>query len=68
MINLFKKIQKGGPRGTILHYIKNNQIVKNNSLMLMDAGCQYRDYSSDVNFILNNSSLNSLLNKYLPVR
>ena len=53
-INLFKKLQKGGPRGTILHYIKNNQIVQNDSLLLMDAGCQYRDYSSDVNFILNN--------------
>ncbi len=30
----------------------------------MDAGCQYRDYSSDVNFILNDF-LNDLLIKYL---
>ena len=38
----------GGDRATILHYIRNNQIVSNGSLLLMDAGCQYRDYASDI--------------------
>lgn len=38
----------GGPRATVLHYIRNNQIISNNSLLLMDAGCQYRDYASDI--------------------
>ncbi len=38
----------GGPRATSLHYIRNNQIVEPNSLLLMDAGCQYRDYASDI--------------------
>jgi Xaa-Pro aminopeptidase len=38
----------GGQRATTLHYIRNNQIVKQDSMVLMDAGCQYRDYSSDI--------------------
>jgi Xaa-Pro aminopeptidase len=38
----------GGSRATTLHYIRNNQIIKNDSLVLMDAGCQYRDYVSDI--------------------
>ena len=38
----------GGPRATVLHYIRNNQIIQNDSMVLMDAGCQYRDYSSDI--------------------
>lgn len=38
----------GGPRATVLHYIRNNQIVTNDSLLLMDAGCQYREYASDI--------------------
>ena len=38
----------GGSRATILHYIRNNQIIENNSLVLMDAGCEYRDYASDI--------------------
>jgi Xaa-Pro aminopeptidase len=28
----------GGNRATTLHYIRNNQIIENNSLVLMDAG------------------------------
>ena len=38
----------GGPRATVLHYIRNDQIVNHDRLVLMDAGCQYRDYSSDI--------------------
>lgn len=38
----------GGPRATILHYIRNDQLVMNNRLLLMDAGCQYNDYVSDI--------------------
>ena len=38
----------GGPRATTLHYIRNNQIVQPDNLLLMDAGCQFRDYSSDI--------------------
>ena len=35
----------GGPRATVLHYIRNNQIIKNDQMVLMDAGCQYNDYA-----------------------
>jgi Xaa-Pro aminopeptidase len=38
----------GGPRATVLHYIRNDQLVMHNRLVLMDAGCQYRDYASDI--------------------
>jgi Xaa-Pro aminopeptidase len=38
----------GGPRATVLHYIRNDQLIMNNRLVLMDAGCQYRDYCSDI--------------------
>lgn len=38
----------GGARATTLHYIRNNQIVNNNSMLLMDAGCEYREYASDI--------------------
>lgn len=38
----------GGPRANILHYIRNDQLIQNDRLVLMDAGCQYREYSSDI--------------------
>jgi Xaa-Pro aminopeptidase len=38
----------GGNRATSLHYIKNNQLVQPDSLILMDAGCYFNDYSSDI--------------------
>lgn len=38
----------GGNRATTLHYIRNNQLVGNNQLLLMDAGCEYRHYASDI--------------------
>lgn len=38
----------GGSRATSLHYIRNNQIVRNDELILMDAGCQLNDYASDI--------------------
>lgn len=38
----------GGSRATSLHYIRNNQLIKPESLLLMDAGCQLNDYASDI--------------------
>ncbi|RMZ94476.1 Xaa-Pro aminopeptidase [Brachionus plicatilis] len=38
----------GGSRATTLHYIRNNQIIKNGELVLMDAGCQFNEYVSDI--------------------
>jgi Xaa-Pro aminopeptidase len=32
----------------ILHYVTNNKMIKNNSVVLIDAGCEYQYYASDV--------------------
>ncbi|XP_022108080.1 probable Xaa-Pro aminopeptidase 3 isoform X1 [Acanthaster planci] len=38
----------GGNRANTLHYISNNQEILNNELVLMDAGCEYHGYASDI--------------------
>ncbi|KAJ1520982.1 hypothetical protein ONE63_004054 [Megalurothrips usitatus] len=38
----------GGERANIIHYINNSQIVKDGELVLMDAGCEFHGYSSDI--------------------
>lgn len=38
----------GASRATILHYIRNNQLLSEDTLLLMDAGCQFNDYTSDI--------------------
>uniref|UniRef100_A0A182Q3P5 Aminopeptidase P N-terminal domain-containing protein n=1 Tax=Anopheles farauti TaxID=69004 RepID=A0A182Q3P5_9DIPT len=38
----------GGPNATIIHYINNNQIVHDGELILLDAGCEYHGYTSDI--------------------
>lgn len=38
----------GGERANIIHYINNSQIVNDGELVLMDAGCEYHSYSSDI--------------------
>ena len=38
----------GGVRATSLHYIRNNQLIKPDSLVLVDAGCQFNNYASDI--------------------
>lgn len=38
----------GGNRANIIHYINNNQIVQDSEMVLMDAGCEYHGYSSDI--------------------
>lgn len=44
----FKTIVAGGKNATILHYEKNNSIVKENELVLMDLGVFYNNYASDI--------------------
>lgn len=34
----YPPVVAGGDRATIIHYINNNQIVRDNELILMDAG------------------------------
>src|SRR5439155_26653013 len=32
----------------ILHYVSNNQKIKNGDIVLIDAGCEYQNYASDI--------------------
>ncbi|MBF7686342.1 aminopeptidase P N-terminal domain-containing protein [Acinetobacter sp. B10A] len=41
-------IVAGGERACILHYVANNQMIKSGDLVLIDAGCEYQYYASDV--------------------
>ncbi|KAL5012065.1 hypothetical protein ScPMuIL_010616 [Solemya velum] len=38
----------GGNRANTIHYINNNQIVADGELVLMDAGCEFHGYASDI--------------------
>ncbi len=44
----YPPIVAGGKNATILHYTKNNNLLKNNKFLLIDAGCEYNYYASDV--------------------
>ena len=44
----YTPIVAGGSRACILHYIENNQTVKDGELVLVDAGCEYGMYASDI--------------------
>ena len=37
-----------GPNSCILHYHENDQTLKNGDLLLIDAGCEYESYASDI--------------------
>jgi len=38
----------GGANATILHYVTNDQPLREGTLVLIDAGCEYQGYASDV--------------------
>ena len=44
----FPPVVAGGNRANTLHYIMNNQLLKDNDLVLMDGGCVYNGYASDI--------------------
>ncbi|GIR39687.1 MAG: hypothetical protein CM15mP51_04670 [Porticoccaceae bacterium] len=44
----YTSIVGGGANGCILHYIENKDMLKNGDLVLIDAGCEYEDYASDI--------------------
>ncbi|XP_017774823.1 PREDICTED: probable Xaa-Pro aminopeptidase 3 [Nicrophorus vespilloides] len=44
----YPPVVAGGDRATIIHYINNNQMVRDGDMVLMDAGCEYHGYSSDI--------------------
>ena len=38
----------GGENACILHYSKNTDLLKDGDLVLVDAGCEYKGYASDI--------------------
>jgi Xaa-Pro aminopeptidase len=44
----YPTIVGSGSNSCILHYVANNQVIADKSLVLVDAGCEYQFYASDV--------------------
>jgi Xaa-Pro aminopeptidase len=44
----YNPIVAGGVNACILHYIDNNKLLADNSLVLIDAGCELGGYASDI--------------------
>lgn len=44
----YNSIVGGGRNGCILHYVENNQPLKDGDLVLIDAACEYQLYASDI--------------------
>ena len=44
----YTTIVGGGPNATVLHYISNDQKLRDEQLVLIDAGCELEGYASDV--------------------
>ena len=44
----YPSIVGSGKNSTILHYIQNNKKIQKNDLVLIDAGCEYDNYASDI--------------------
>lgn len=44
----YSPIVGGGANACVLHYISNGHRLKNGDLVLIDAGCEYQNYASDI--------------------
>jgi len=44
----YPSIVAGGPNACVLHYRENNRQLQDGELLLIDAGCEYRGYASDI--------------------
>ena len=44
----YQPIVGGGANSCILHYRENNQPLNDGDLLLIDAGCEYQYYASDI--------------------
>lgn len=44
----YSSIVGSGPNTCILHYNDNNRLIEDHSLVLIDAGCEYQYYASDI--------------------
>jgi Xaa-Pro aminopeptidase len=44
----YDSIVASGPAACVLHYTENNQLLRPNALILVDAGAEYQNYAADV--------------------
>ena len=44
----YTSIVAGGANACVLHYVFNNQALKDGDLLLIDAGAEYRGYAADI--------------------
>jgi Xaa-Pro aminopeptidase len=44
----YSPIVAGGPNACVLHYRENNRQLQDGELLLIDAGCEYQGYASDI--------------------
>ncbi|OTG81717.1 Xaa-Pro aminopeptidase [Acinetobacter sp. ANC 4648] len=44
----YNSIVGGGKNACILHYVENDQVLKDGDLVLIDAACEYEYYASDI--------------------
>jgi Xaa-Pro aminopeptidase len=44
----YSSIVGGGANGCILHYVENRSPLQDGDLVLIDAGCEYQGYASDI--------------------
>ncbi|KAK9291790.1 hypothetical protein L1049_019740 [Liquidambar formosana] len=44
----FNPVVGGGPNGSVIHYSRNDQKIKDGNLVLMDVGCELHGYLSDL--------------------
>ncbi|KAH8304679.1 hypothetical protein KR018_003051 [Drosophila ironensis] len=44
----YPPVVAAGRNATIIHYVNNTQLVADKDLVLMDAGCEYGGYTSDI--------------------
>ena len=44
----YPSIVAGGPNACVLHYRDNNRQVQDGELLLIDAGCEFHGYASDI--------------------
>ncbi|APZ44694.1 Xaa-Pro aminopeptidase [Acidihalobacter ferrooxydans] len=44
----YQSIVGGGANGCILHYVDNNEMLRDGELLLIDAGAEYAGYASDI--------------------
>ena len=44
----YPPIVGGGANSCVLHYVKNDEVLRAGEVVLIDAGCEYRYYASDI--------------------